>query len=102
MLYIMDNQSEYPLLQLEALAWLTLGFIVGEIDIPDKEQMEQYNLERLIEEMHIAYLRWSLDDNYFQALDELPDNHWSDDYDDPRAINCNKELLAHYAGALAR
>ena len=50
----------------------------------------------------VANLRWSVDPNYFEAMFDLGENHWSDDYNDPRTIEINEEFLAYYVGLIAR
>jgi len=102
MMYLVDSESEFPLLTLEAQAWLALAYITGDTPIPSVEEMERGFQEQLMQEMNTAYLRWSMDGNYFEALDNLDENHWSDDYDDPRAEQMNEELYAYYIGVIAR
>ena len=102
MMYIMDINSEYPLLHLEAEAWLCLAVCTGDVKVPSKEAIEEEIQGQMLEEMNIAFLRWSMDSNYFDAMIDLGENHWTDDYDDPRTIQINEEFLAYYVGLIAR
>lgn len=101
MMFIMDFNSEYPLLQLEAEAWLCLAFCCGNLEVPSKEKMEERIHQQMLDEMNVAYLRWSMDQNYYQAMFALGGNHWSDDYSDPRTNQVNEEYYAHYLGIIA-
>jgi Flavin-binding monooxygenase-like len=102
MMFIMDINSEYPLLHLEAEAWLSLALCTGDLRVPPKEVIEEEIQQQMLEEMNIAFLRWSMDSNYFEAMFDLGENHWSDDYDDPRTIQINEEFLAYHLGLIAR
>mmetsp|Transcript_29366 Transcript_29366/g.44815 ORF Transcript_29366/g.44815 Transcript_29366/m.44815 type:complete len:628 (-) Transcript_29366:258-2141(-) len=102
MMYIMDINSEYPLLHLESEAWMCLAFCVGDMNFPALEVVEEEMQKQMLEEMNIAYLRWSIDPNYFEALDELDDDHWTDDYTDSRTIQMNEEYLGYYVRLIAR
>ena len=102
MMYVMDINSEYPLLHLEGEAWLCLAICTGDVKVPSKEIIEEEIQEQMLEEMNIAYLRWSVDVNYFEAMVDLGENHWTDGYDDPRTIQINEEFLAYYVGLIAR
>lgn len=102
MMYIMDINSEYPLLHLEAEAWMCLAFCTGDLELPAKEVIDEEIQKQMLDEMDIAYLRWSVDANYFDALFDLGDDHWTDDYKDPRTIQLNEEFLGYYIGLIAR
>lgn len=102
MMYIMDINSEYPLLHLEAEAWTCLAFCTGDLELPADEVIDEETRTQMLEEMNIAYLRWSVDRNYFEALFDLGEEHWTDDYDDPRTIQINEEYLGYYIGLIAR
>jgi hypothetical protein len=102
MMHIMDISSEYPLLKLEADAWLCLAFCTGDMKLPPLEVIDQHISSQMLEEMNVAFLRWSVDPNYFKALFDLGDDHWADDPSDPRTIHLNTEYLAYYVGLIAR
>jgi len=102
MMYMFDLNAEYPLLELDVAAWLCLAYITGETAVPSKGEMERAVEEQMLEEMHIPYLRWCMDMNYFEALNELGDNHWSDDYSDIRTVEMNKQYARYYTGVLAQ
>mmetsp|Transcript_18887 Transcript_18887/g.21061 ORF Transcript_18887/g.21061 Transcript_18887/m.21061 type:complete len:628 (+) Transcript_18887:44-1927(+) len=102
MMYIMDINSDYPLLQLESEAWMCLAFCTGDMDFPAQEIIDEERQNQMLEEMNIAYLRWSVDPNYFEALYDLGDDHWTDNYDDTRTIQINEEYLGYYVGLIAR
>ena len=102
MMYLMDVNSELPVLQLEAFARLSLAYITKEAVLPNTEDMESEIQSQMMDEMNIAYLRWSMDRNFFDALDELGDDHWSDNYDDARSTELNREFMEYYCRIFAR
>jgi Flavin-binding monooxygenase-like len=102
MMHIIDMGSEFPVLWLEALAWLCLAYITGDARTPSIEEMERNIHEQMMDEMNIAYLRWSMDRNYFEAMDVLGDNHWSDDREDPRCTQENRAFYRYFMSVIAR
>ena len=102
MMYILDLGSEYPLLRLESLAWLCLAYITGDAKTLSVDEMEENIKRQMMDEMNIAYLRWSMDRNYFDAMFMLGDDHWSDDRDDPRCAQENREFYRYYMSIIAR
>lgn len=102
MMYLLESSAECPLLELDVSAWQCLSHIIDETAFPSKNDMERDVQERMEEELNIAYIRWYFDMNYFDAIDELPENHWSDDWSDPRAKELVRQYSAHFTGVLAR
>ena len=102
MMYILDMSSEYPLLRQEALAWLCLAYITGDAPTPSSEEMEQKIQEQMMDEMNISYLRWSMDRNYFEAMNVIGDNHWSDNPEDPRSMQLNRDFYKYFTSVIAR
>lgn len=102
MMYLLDVNAEYPLLELDVAAWLSLAFITAEATVPPKDVMEKALYEQMMEEMHIPYLRWCMDMNYFEALNDLDDHHWSDNLEDERSIEMETQYARYFAGILAR
>ena len=102
MMYILDMGSEFPLLRLDGLAWLCLAYITGDASTPSMEEMKKKIHGQMMDEMNVAYLRWSMDRNYFEAMDNLPDDHWSDNFDDPRSIQANRDFYTYFMTVIAR
>lgn len=100
MMYLasLDN----TLLELDIAAWQCLAYVTGDATVPSKEQMEREIQKQMIAEMHIPYLRWEMDMNYFEALDELGDDHWSEDCKDSRTHAIDEEHARYLAKILAR
>jgi len=90
------------LLELDIAAWQCLAYITGDAVIPPKKEMEDDIQKQMLEEMHLPYLRWEMDMNYFEALDALGDDHWSEDCRDSRTRAIDEEHARYLAKALAR
>ena len=93
---------ENTLLELDVAAWQCLAYITGDAVIPPKKEMEDDIQKQMLEEMHLPYLRWEMDMNYFEALNTLRDDHWSEDCKDSRTRAINEEHARYLAKALAR
>jgi thioredoxin reductase len=78
MMYLHEH-GEYPLLDIDIGAWLCLAYITGEKEIPTKEQMLEVNRLDLLNSMHEMGIRYDIDENYMEAWDALPDDHWIND-----------------------
>ena len=77
MMYL-HEYSDYPLLDIDIGAWLCLAYITGEKEIPTKAQMLETNKLDLLNSMH-EFHRSVIDENYKEAWDALPADHWSND-----------------------
>ena len=64
--------------------------------------MHAHMQKQMVEEMHIPYLRWEMDTNYFAKIDDLGDDHWTENVRDSRAKQINKEHARYLVKILAR
>ena len=102
MMFLADFNPESSLLEVDVAAWLCLAHITGQVQLPSREKMEKCITEKMLEEMHIVYIRWFTDMNYFYALNDLPSDHWSGNWKDPRAKELNEQYFRYFIGALAQ
>jgi len=100
---LLYEHEHYPLLEIDVSSWLCLSFICGDNKIPTAEVMEQSNMQQLLQEMQIPWIRcWHLDDNYSEKYNDLPDDHWYHDYSSDEYRKYETEGYRHYARYLAR
>jgi len=102
MFFLADMDSETPLFELDVSAWLVLSQITGDTARIPRKEMEQEIRQHMLEEMDEPYLRWEMDMNYFEAVHELPDGHWSEDWKDKRSKEMEEKQADFYAKVLAR
>ena len=102
MMFIVDQMALMPLLELDVNAWYCLSLIVGDTKVPSKEEMKRLVNDQMLEEMQIPYLRWGMDGEYFEMLNELPDNHWSYDYTDKRTLELEEDYYHCLMRTLAK
>eukprot|EP00558_Chaetoceros_sp_UNC1202_P005618 CAMPEP_0197246008 /NCGR_PEP_ID=MMETSP1429-20130617/10610_1 /TAXON_ID=49237 /ORGANISM="Chaetoceros sp., Strain UNC1202" /LENGTH=144 /DNA_ID=CAMNT_0042706601 /DNA_START=12 /DNA_END=443 /DNA_ORIENTATION=+ len=79
------EQCDFPLLDLEVGSWLCLDHICSNKEVPSPEQMKEENKQDLVRLMENPGTRYYMDGNYYEALAEIPQDHWyqdvlSDDY----------------------
>jgi hypothetical protein len=79
MMFISDCSTDYPLLEIDVIAWLCLAYITGERAIPTKTQMLEENARELLESMQNYEVRYNIDENFKEAVDEIPEDHWYHD-----------------------
>ena len=77
MMYLRHNHSDYPLLGIDAMAWLLVNFVLGETPIPSAEEMRQENIQQALTEMQYPYARYYMDPNFREAWSSL-DGAWDD------------------------
>ena len=102
MMFIVEQMALMPLLELDVNAWYCLSLIVGDTKVPSKEDMKRLVNDQMLEEMQIPYLRWDMDAEYFEMLNELPDNHWSYDYTDKRTQELEEDYYHYLIRILAK
>jgi hypothetical protein len=78
MMYV-TNISEAPLMEIDVVASLMLGYVTGEIRLPPQAEMERLNLEQVLAAMDVPYARYYIDDSYRLAVDGLGKEHWVND-----------------------
>jgi len=81
---------------------LILGYITGEIDIPKEKDMIKANQKQLEAEMQIPFLRAGIDLEYAGEMDDLDENHWSEDPEDERNVVMDKQSSEFVTKVLAR
>lgn len=91
-----------PILELDVQSWLILSYLTGENSIPSAKDMAKTNQKALEEEMQIPYSRISMDYEYFAEMDEIDENHWSENAADERVIYLEKQEKEYLARRLAR
>jgi thioredoxin reductase len=78
MMFIQEN-SDYPLLEIDVSAWSCLAYITGENQVPTEKEMQQAVLSDLLHGMDDYYMRYELDENYAKACDAIHEDHWFND-----------------------
>jgi len=91
-----------PLLELDVQAWLILSYLTGENPVPAPKDMAKINQKLLEDEMQIPYSRISIDYEYFAEMDELDENHWSENAADERVLLLERQDKDFLARRLAR
>ena len=79
MMFLFES-NDLPLLDIDVKAWLILAYITGEKDVPTKEEMLKCKSQDLLLCMHNPDNRWEMDENYYEALQKIPEDHWHSDY----------------------
>mmetsp|Transcript_3023 Transcript_3023/g.6533 ORF Transcript_3023/g.6533 Transcript_3023/m.6533 type:complete len:790 (-) Transcript_3023:389-2758(-) len=101
MMYI-SQFSSAPLFEIDVNAWLCLAYITGDAEIPSYEEMERRNAQQILDEMNVHNLRYLIDGNYYIAMQELEEGHWSSDCLDPRVSAFDIEEEAFHIRVIAR
>ena len=101
MMYISEFSSA-PLFEVDVKAWLCLAYIIGDAEVPSQEEMERRNAEQILDEMNVHRLRYQIDQNYYIAVKELEDGHWSSDHLNPINLAFDTEGEAFHLRILAR
>jgi len=96
------EHSTCPILELDVLAHLIVAYLVGENDIPTKEEMHKANQKQLEAEMQLPWLRANLDPLYQAEIDDCDDQHWMNNPTDERVLNMNKMVHELAIKRLAR
>jgi len=103
MIYLTETEdTETPLIDLDVAAWLVLSYLTGQTDVPKEKEMIKANQKQLEAEMQIPFLRLAMDSVYADELDELGDDHWSENPNDERSLILGKQAAIFKAERLAR
>jgi len=103
MMYLTETEdTETPLIDLDVAAWLTLSYLTGQTSIPKEKEMIKSNQKQLEAEMQIPFLRLAVDPVYADEIDELGDDHWSENPNDERSIILGRQAAVFKAERLAR
>ena len=101
--YHIERADTYsPLLDIDVNSWLILSYLTGENSLPSEKDMRKSNQKQMEQEMQIPYLRISMDYEYFAEVDELDENHWSENASDERSIKLERQDKEFKARCLAR
>lgn len=91
MMFLQNTYSEVPLMEIDVVAWLLLGYVTGTIELPSAEEMERRNHQQTMDEMDVPNLRYNLDVNYYKRWVSLRKEHWSRNLFDPRARHMEEQ-----------
>jgi hypothetical protein len=73
------NISDIPLMEIDVVALLMVGYITGDIILPPQAEMRRLNLEQVLAEMDVPYTRYYIDPSYRLALNGFGEEHWMED-----------------------
>jgi len=103
MMYITETyDSASTFLDLDVNANLVLAYLTGKVAIPKEKDMIKENQKQLEAEMQVPWLRTSMDGAYKEEAGELPENHWSENASDERAVEMNRMATSLLVRKLAR
>jgi len=103
MMYIHETEDTIaPIIETDILAQLLLGYIIGLVPIPKAKDMRKANQKQLEAEMQVPWLRVEMDSSYGGQLEELPDDHWSNDPNDERGAKLDRSRVEFMVKRLAR
>lgn len=91
MMFVSPYDLETPLLALDVYAWLLASFVSGTKELPSADEMKRRNHEQALREMSIPYVRYYMDSNYCEALDDLSDFWDSDDESESSSSNSSSD-----------
>ena len=93
MFFLSEEGSEKPLAELDVGAWMILAHITGDLPLPTKEEMKQFNLTELLEWLEDPVAREYMDENYKLRWREVDDDHWAENPRDKRTKKMFKNFL---------
>uniref|UniRef100_A0A7S2MBP6 FAD/NAD(P)-binding domain-containing protein n=1 Tax=Helicotheca tamesis TaxID=374047 RepID=A0A7S2MBP6_9STRA len=103
MFYITETyDTASTFLDLDVNANLVLAYLTGKIEIPKEKDMIKANQKQLEAEMQVPWLRTPMDGAYREEIAEIPDNHWSENADDERAVALDRMAASVLVKKLAR
>lgn len=80
MMFLLEERDDYPILNIDVMAWMFLRFVTGGSEIPSAEEMRKRNIEQCLFEMKTSPLaRFHCDLAYGEAYEEaaeLRDPEW--------------------------
>jgi L-lysine 6-monooxygenase (NADPH-requiring) len=83
MMYISTYNSEYPLLTIDVQVHLLARYMTGLKEFPSVDEMRSSNLEDAIDMLQFPYIRYLIDESYYNVVTNLP-NFWPEGtYDYP-------------------
>jgi len=94
--------SSYPIMHIDVGAWLCLGYICGDIEVPTVEVMERENLLQLLQEMQEPCIRYYMDKNYREKYTGIPRSHWYHDYHSEGYTKYCEEYYSYEIKLMAR
>ena len=82
MMFICLYSSYLPMPACDAYAWLLAGYASGWLELPTREEMQRQNRAEALMELDVPYLRYYMDENYCNAINDL-EGFWPDDGEQP-------------------
>jgi len=103
MMFIHETEDTLsPIIELDVLAHLFLGYLTGQVPIPKEKDMRKANQKQLEAEMQVPWLRAEMDASYGGEVDDLPDDHWVNSENDNRGILLDKTRVEFMVSRIAR
>jgi len=103
MMYLTESQGvETPIIDLDVDAWLILGYLTGQVEIPKEKDMVKANHKQLEAEMQCPWFRAEIDEAYAEELDDLDDTHWAENPEDERSLKLDLQCAVFMVERLAR
>jgi len=91
MMFSMEGSASMPLFEIDATAWLFLNHIIGDFKLPSVEEVARLQTVDVMEAMEIPDLRYDMDVNYQSEFEQIEDDHWTNDDNDPRCMRLQEE-----------
>jgi len=104
-MFYISHSSAMPLFETDVYAWMSLSYIMGDIEIPTEEEMRRQNDADVLDLMEVIEIRYLMDHNYAavnDALNEEGKEHWSWDITDPRTLQSYMEQDKYHIKIMAR
>jgi hypothetical protein len=106
MMFIYSYDFETQLLDTDVKAWLCLAHLSGDLELPDKNEMQRWNASCVRDAMQITALRRLMDSTYCQAWKNLEERHdgehWSEDATDLRNRKFQGDHFEYQLRCIAR
>jgi hypothetical protein len=91
MMYLFGDDSDHPILAVDAIAWLFVDICTGRFSLPPPVEQRRLNKEQALKEMATyPMIRFEMDSNFYNHVvstwEQLPEDEqtelWSSYYDD--------------------
>jgi len=102
MMFLKEGNCAIPLFELDVRAWFFLNHIIGDFELPSAEELEQANLEIVKKGMDIPSIRFYMDFNYQYEWRKLGKKHWTNDCNNPKTIELDKDATRFLFKLLAQ
>ena len=69
MMYLIGEESEYPILAVDAIAWLLVKICTGQLSLPSQDKQRRLNKEQALKEMSTyPMIRFKMDSNFYNHV----------------------------------